>query len=308
MLTQGADSDLDVEDADVAFDSQDKDIKPSKKSYEVDFKVYSPADIQAYQNRVIDEVSQILGQPAESTAILLRYARWNKERLIEQYMDKQEELLEDAGLGDDVEGVVKISKAGADFMCDICADDDAELDTFAMKCGHKFCVPCWKQYLYTKIKDEGEAARIKCPGTDCNRIVDSKSLELLVAADLKDRYVPLDFSQQHPICHGLTVALQVPRLADEDVRRRQGEPEVVSGAELRVRRGLPGEAEGPLTDRAHGHLRLQAPLLLRLFAERPPAGAVRFGEEVAQEVRGRLGDGQLDLGQHQGMPKVPLDD
>ncbi|KAL1636622.1 hypothetical protein SLS58_009747 [Diplodia intermedia] len=187
-VSLGDDSDLDVEDADVAFDSQDKDIKPSKKSYEVDFKVYSPGDIQAYQNRVIDEVSQILGQPAESTAILLRYARWNKERLIEQYMDKQEELLEDAGLGDDVAGVVKIAKAGSDFMCDICADDDPELDTFAMRCGHRFCVPCWKQYLYTKIKDEGEAARIKCPGSDCNRIVDSKSLELLVAEDLKARY------------------------------------------------------------------------------------------------------------------------
>ncbi|KKY28327.1 putative ibr domain-containing protein [Diplodia seriata] len=187
-VSLGDDSDLDVEDADVAFDSQDKDIKPSKKSYEVDFKVYSPGDIQAYQNRVIDEVSQILGQPAESTAILLRYARWNKERLIEQYMDKQEELLEDAGLGDDVAGVVKIAKAGSDFMCDICADDDPDLDTFAMRCGHRFCVPCWKQYLYTKIKDEGEAARIKCPGSDCNRIVDSKSLELLVAEDLKARY------------------------------------------------------------------------------------------------------------------------
>ncbi|KAF4300846.1 putative ring finger protein [Botryosphaeria dothidea] len=165
------DSDLDIEDADIAFDSQDKDIKPGKKSYEVDFKVYSPGDIQAYQNRVIDEVSQIIGQPGESTAILLRYTRWNKERLIEQYMDKQEELLEDAGLGDDVTTVAKITKAGPDFMCDICADDDPELDTYAMKCGHKFCVPCWKQYLYTKIKDE-----------------DSKSLELLVATDLKDRY------------------------------------------------------------------------------------------------------------------------
>jgi len=61
------------------------------------------------------------------------------------------------------------------------------LSTFAMKCGHRFCVDCYQQYLAQKIKEEGEAARIKCPGDGCNRIVDSKSLDLLVSEDLKDR-------------------------------------------------------------------------------------------------------------------------
>ncbi|KAF2147259.1 uncharacterized protein K452DRAFT_323421 [Aplosporella prunicola CBS 121167] len=181
-------SDVDIDDdADIAFDSQDKDIKPTKKSYEVDFMVYSPEDIQNYQSKVIDEVSTILGMPSESTAILLRYARWNKERLLEQYMDKQEEVLEEAGLGDEQGGPPRPQKVEG-FMCDICAEDDPDLQTFAMKCGHRFCVDCYRHYLATKIKDEGEAARIKCPGSDCNRIVDSKSLDVLVTEDLKDRY------------------------------------------------------------------------------------------------------------------------
>lgn len=185
-LTDRLDSDVGIEEDNIGFDSQDKDIKPGRRAYEVEFKVYSPQDIQAYQDKQINEISSILGQPPESAAILLRHARWNKERLIEQYMDKQEEVLEAAGLGEDVAGPPRITTVKS-FVCDICCEDGSGLETFAMKCGHRFCVDCYRHYLATKIKDEGEAARIKCPGDGCNRIVDSKSLDALVALDLRDR-------------------------------------------------------------------------------------------------------------------------
>ncbi|KAI4761771.1 hypothetical protein E4T52_05990 [Aureobasidium sp. EXF-3400] len=184
----GADSDIELDDdGDIGFDSQDKDLKPRKKPYEVEFSVYSPQDIQHQQDRQIEEVSNILGQPHEATAILMRYMRWNKERLIEQYMDKQEEVLEKAGLGQDIATPPRLEVIDG-FMCEICCDDTPGMQTFAMKCNHRFCVDCYRQYLAQKIKDEGEAARVRCPGEQCNNIVDSKSLELLVTEDLKDRY------------------------------------------------------------------------------------------------------------------------
>jgi ariadne-1 len=173
---------------DVGFESQDKDIKPTKQAFEVDFKVFDPAQIQAQQDKQIDEVSSILGQPPEAAAILLRHLRWNKERLIDQYMEKTEAILETAGLGQDsTTNPPRIEKIPG-FVCDICCDDDKDLQTFAMKCGHRFCLDCYRQYLGTKIQDEGEAARILCPGEGCTRIVDSKSLDLLVTADLQERY------------------------------------------------------------------------------------------------------------------------
>jgi ariadne-1 len=173
---------------DVGFESQDKDIKPTKQAHEVEFKVFDPTQIQAQQDRQIDQVSAILGQPPEAAAILLRHLRWNKERLIDQYMEKTEEVLETAGLGQEsTTNPPKLQKIKG-FVCDICCDDDPKMDTFAMKCGHRFCLDCYRQYLGTKIQDEGEAARIRCPGEGCTRIVDSKSLDLLVTVDLHDRY------------------------------------------------------------------------------------------------------------------------
>ena len=162
-------------------------MKPVKKAFEVDFKVFSPQDIQAHQDKQIAEVSAILGQPSEATAILLRHLRWNKERLIEAYMDRPEKVLENAGLGpDNVES--PRTKVVKNFTCDICCEDSPGLETYALKCEHRYCVDCYRQYLAQKIKDEGEAARIQCPTSGCNRVVDSKSLDLLVAAELKSRY------------------------------------------------------------------------------------------------------------------------
>ena len=168
--------------------SPDKEIiKPSKKPYEVDFQVLSPPDIQTQQDVQINEVATILGQSPEAAAILLQYHRWNKERLIEAYMEKPEELLDAAGLEANAVHKNPSTKKIKNFSCEICCEDEQGLETYAMKCGHRYCVDCYTQYLSSKIKDEGEAARIQCPTEGCNRIVDSKSLRLLVKGSLRDR-------------------------------------------------------------------------------------------------------------------------
>ena len=178
--------DFDDDEQDIGF-SQDKDlIKPSKLPYEIDFQVLGPEQIQEQQDEQTNEVAAILSQPPEATAILLRYMRWNKERLIDTYMEKPEELLETAGLGQDASDIPSTTKVKG-FTCDICCEDDDELQTYALKCGHRYCVDCYVQYLTSKIKDEGEAALIQCPTSGCNRIIDSKTLEFLVTAKLKTR-------------------------------------------------------------------------------------------------------------------------
>ncbi|KAK2738572.1 hypothetical protein FQN57_006995 [Myotisia sp. PD_48] len=165
----------------------EKDIKPSRPPYEVECKPLSPADIQYEQNLQINEVSSILGLPLESSAILLRFARWNREKLIESYMDHPDRTLEEAGLGPTSCTTPK-TETVSNFMCEICCEDDADLQTYAMCCGHRFCVDCYRYYLAQKIREEGEAARIECPQEKCHRIVDYKTLDLLVTKDLKERY------------------------------------------------------------------------------------------------------------------------
>ena len=103
-------------------------------------------------------------------------------------MDKPNLVLEAAGLGPDNLNAPS-TKVIPGFVCDICCEDNPDLETYALRCGHRYCVDCYRQYLAQKIKDEGEAARIQCPTNKCHRIVDSKSLDLLVTTDLRSRYV-----------------------------------------------------------------------------------------------------------------------
>lgn len=176
----------DFDDLDAGF-SDDKDLLRNKRMpYEVEYKVLDPIDIDEEQRSQVNEVCTVLGLPPESAAILLRFGQWNKEKLIESYMEHQEQTLENAGLGPNFEETAKTERVSG-FTCDICCEEGDDLKTYAMQCGHRFCVDCYGQYLGQKIKEEGEAARIRCPGDKCTRIVDSKSMNLLVTDELKQR-------------------------------------------------------------------------------------------------------------------------
>ncbi|KAK7950904.1 E3 ubiquitin-protein ligase [Apiospora aurea] len=125
---------------DDAFD-EDPDDEPdlglqkqkTPVAYDVGYKVYSPGDIQKQQEEMMNEVNMILEMSKEDAAILLRHFRWNKERLIEDFMDNSDKVVEAAGI---------------------------------------------------KIREEGEAARIQCPAEGCSRIIDARSLDLLVTPEL----------------------------------------------------------------------------------------------------------------------------
>lgn len=190
------DSDNDISgDEDFAFDDEpdvyidsQKEIGHKKKAaYDISFKVLPPSDIQKQQDELIDEVNMILDISKAEAAILLRYFRWNKERLIEDYMDRPSQVLDAAGLSQSTAGPPKM-KVVPNFVCDICCEDEPGLESFALKCGHRYCVDCYRHYLSQKIQGEGEAARIQCPSEGCTIIIDARSLDLLVTPELTERY------------------------------------------------------------------------------------------------------------------------
>ena len=213
----GGEQDFDAE-PDIGFDPQDKEIETARKlPFLVDFNVLSPSDIRAQQEKQVDVASAIVGLSPEATAILLRHFRWNQERLIESYMDHPDEVLDHAGLGSDSLQTAR-TEVIAGFTCDICFEDDPTLETYSMRCHHRYCVDCYRHYLAQKIREEGEAARIQCPKEGCKRIVDSKSLDLLVTPDLKERYAgrwPLKVSDEW-----LNVRVgQISKPTHPDIRR-----------------------------------------------------------------------------------------
>src|SRR5439155_1926170 len=97
------------EDVDLNF-SEVVSEKERKKSYQVEFKVHSVEDIVKNQDNEISHVSNILGIQKQHAATLLRHFRWNKERLIERYMEEEKNVLKSAGVITDINKAPRTTK------------------------------------------------------------------------------------------------------------------------------------------------------------------------------------------------------
>ncbi|CEP13362.1 hypothetical protein [Parasitella parasitica] len=165
--------------------------KQQKKAYQVDYNVLDSLHLKSKQDKEVSQVSAILGLSSEDAATLLRYFRWNKEKLFEQYMDSSEKVLKLAGVSsvsDLKHSIVLARDIGTDFMCDICCDDSSDMETISVSCGHRFCRTCYTHYVVQKIREEGESRRIQCPDSKCAVIVDEKTVELLVDSKTHLKY------------------------------------------------------------------------------------------------------------------------
>ena len=76
----------------------------------------------------------------------------------------------------------------SEFMCMICCDTPPIEEAFSIRCGHKFCTNCWKEYVMTKIKQEGQCY-FKCMQDGCATTVDEPSIRQLADAETYDRCV-----------------------------------------------------------------------------------------------------------------------
>lgn len=138
--------------------------------------------------------------------MLLRYMHWNKEKLIEKYMDNSTEVLIAAGaippakpaetcrsqsssIRQTLKGTRRqnrraptgdSSKSGKNKILEratppveenkpfLCpiCFDDSQTETLELACEHKFCKECWSAYVASKVRTEAECA-VACMAEGC---------------------------------------------------------------------------------------------------------------------------------------------
>jgi ariadne-1 len=162
--------------------------KNARKAHEVEFQTHSISDIRQTQETQIANVATVCFIDPSQAAILLRHHRWNKEKVIESYMDDPERTLKKAGIVNDDFGDEHRVQYLQGFECQICFDEDDSRESYVLQCGHRACSVCWRTYLSKKIKEEGESSKIQCLFDKCHVVVDEKAVELLVDADVFERY------------------------------------------------------------------------------------------------------------------------
>lgn len=90
----------DEEDVDMADFGDDFRVAPKskRKSYELDYDSLTQKAVEQLMESDVDYICGIFGVETSTAALLLRHMSWNKERLIELYMDNPSKILVAAGV------------------------------------------------------------------------------------------------------------------------------------------------------------------------------------------------------------------
>eukprot|EP01133_Synstelium_polycarpum_P006598 gene6598-7662_t len=188
---ESANEDMDYEYStqDLEFDSiHSSNHSMSKLTRQKSFEVLDRSELLSESRRLVKEVMDVLSIPSEAAvAILLRHMKWNKEKLIERFMDNQDKLCTEAGIPN-LRLDKQVDKAMQKFSCLICLDDFPPSQTFALSCDHRYCLACWRLYLEVKVGEGPECIYSTCPAPKCKVRVHEDAFKKLVDQPVFEKY------------------------------------------------------------------------------------------------------------------------
>ena len=194
--------------SDGGYDDDDDDLPVAALPVHTEMTVDKLAAEQAEQ---IGQVAALLEVPLVSASVLLRTFQWNTEKLIEQFYEDSDRVLEKAGLGSPGAKRQKSAEgdAGCSEMvtCGVCFCDEPRAKTSANeRCGHRFCndwytkegsnstsrpqagllltplsltLDSWTGHLKVQIT-EGNAQAVVCMQDGCRALVELPMVQALV--------------------------------------------------------------------------------------------------------------------------------
>ena len=168
-----------IDDPDLNFGDIKTD-KDKKSDHAVEFTVLTSAEMHVIQEQQISQIASILGLSKLASQIILRHFSWNRDKLLECYMEDPDRVIQTSGAI--VEHLVPprfetSTKESPTLNCFICCEDSKTEPMAKLLCEATICRSCYQRYLVQRIAGEGEVRRIACPG-NCKAVVDDRTLEL----------------------------------------------------------------------------------------------------------------------------------
>lgn len=133
-------------------------------------------EIKPIMDSMVEDVCSLLDIHSDVAQALLQLFKWDREKLTDAFFADSEKVLRDAGVDKWVEPPSSNSKAsskatstGEPVHCKICYDDT--VNVIGLGCGHKFCQPCYSDYLATQVNDGPTCVIATCAEYKCAQLV-----------------------------------------------------------------------------------------------------------------------------------------
>lgn len=175
-----------------------------------DFQVLDKEGVTLLMNKLVDDIAGLAAVEIPVAEALLRYCRWDREKVTDKFLVDSQKFLHEAGVDKYHEQRIKACEdngfeivgasqtrvspsademAGQTFLCHICYDDAAKLsESFNMSCGHLFCKDCFGEYLRNQVSDGPSCVLACCPEIDCKCSVTSDIFRELLDGDSLKQY------------------------------------------------------------------------------------------------------------------------
>ncbi|PVU95267.1 hypothetical protein BB561_001921 [Smittium simulii] len=152
--------------------------------------------IEKKKNNDVAQISVLTELEFPIAQLLLQSFSWNQESIFEKFIDAPEKVAKELGLVLNQDNI--LIKNVENFVCPILREEGT-LETFALSCGHRYCIGCYRRYLVEKIKENHIC--IQCPEFNCNILLSYKDIEVLVDVSdylLYKQKVLLDYVNSAP--------------------------------------------------------------------------------------------------------------
>lgn len=141
----------------------------------------------------VQEIEEILNITSFAAQALLNHFNWDKERLLEVYIENPEATCAKSGLPyppparGEVSEDIKEEDEPEEYECPVCYMESNEW-TKSPHCGHKFCDGCWQYNLEMQI-NEGHTLDIHCMHNGCNTLISDDIIKKIVDKHVYEKYV-----------------------------------------------------------------------------------------------------------------------
>eukprot|EP01083_Nonionella_stella_P126081 381436_1 len=132
------------------------------------YTILGPEKLLERHNKVVSDISEVLGLPPAEAVILLRSYRWKQSKLIDNFTENSKKIRKKHGL--DPQQRVRRQSRGA-IECPQCYDDVRATESFSLQCNHQSCRNCWTDYIEERIRHGSDCVLTPCNFYQCNVIV-----------------------------------------------------------------------------------------------------------------------------------------
>jgi ariadne-1 len=149
--------------------------------HKLQFAVLDEDNIRRKADSLVQSVSSLLSVPESHSKALLRFYKWDENRLNDDWFSNEHGVREKVGL-QLVEPSTSQAPSAADntLVCGICFEKYPLDQMFALKCGHYFSKSCWQSYAENAIGDGQSCLQLRCIHPNCKQLVTEDVLMSLV--------------------------------------------------------------------------------------------------------------------------------